>query len=444
MSNSKLHRSLWLQADLCLVSPMRLGNGLTLHSDDDLLLDSEGRSYIPGSSLAGVIYESLHGKTEMPEEDFKQLFGEHYLAGEKEYRQSMVIFHDAFFKEKESADIVIRDGIEMNGYTKTTKNQSKYNYEVLNPEVKFQFRMEILIRDEFKNLDVLQFVSNLLEMVRQGDFRIGAKTSRGLGQVTFDNILYRDLRIETAENMLEYAAFDWKQLMPIKEGALPPATYQSPYTTLEVPLQVQSTLLIRSYFLNNFDVDCEQLTVNDKAVIPGSAWAGVFRHKTKELLEELSDKKVAKQYIKALFGAEKEEEETKRSRIVFGESVDEALICVEGKKKSQLKEVTRNKIDRFTSGVLDTGLFSERIAVGGIYTLQIQIKQACNYEIGMILLTIAEIRNGLVALGGDTSIGRGTFMENGEVRLNGKKLEQTEMQQYWNKLGVELAKVGEA
>ncbi len=441
MSANKYCQSFLLMADLRLESPMIIGNGVNEHSDNDLLLDSEGRPFIPGSSLAGVIKSGLKNTTQISEKDLNLLLGEEGV----DSRQSMVIVNDCFLKKESKSEIVIRDGIEINEYTKTAKNKSKYDFEVLNSGCVFQFKMEIVTREKFKHLPVLQFVSDFLAYAENGDFRIGAKTSRGYGQVSLKNTSYQHIDFmdekkwkNPVEAIKFYADFQWDNLKGgVQDASLPPARYRSPYTMLEIPLEVESTLFIRSYFLSNFDVDAEQLMANGKAVIPGSAWAGCFRHKAKEFLYELADKSCAQEMTKEIFGAEKEDEDAASSRIIFFESED---LC----EQTLTKDVTRNKIDRFTGGALKTALFSERIAVGGNYILKIKLKDAKPYEIGLLLLVVQEIRHGLMAVGGTTSVGRGEFRGTDKnakelpVRVDGKLIDKNKMASYWKSLSEKL------
>ena len=49
------------------------------------------------------------------------------------------------------------------------------------------------------------------------------------------------------------------------------------------------------------------------------------------------------------------------------------------------------------------------MAVGGKFRLGIRIRDAKAYEIGMILLAIEDLCNGLLAIGGTTAAGRGVM-----------------------------------
>lgn len=65
-------KKVYYQLKLSQISPLRIGNGENDISDNDLMCDSRGIPFIPGSSMAGVLrekYEKLGGK------DPEKLFG---------------------------------------------------------------------------------------------------------------------------------------------------------------------------------------------------------------------------------------------------------------------------------------------------------------------------------------------------------------------------------
>lgn len=434
MSENKLCKSFWLRGVLCTKSPMLIGNGQQENTDNDLLLDGDRIPFIPGTSLAGVIRNGIREAEGLPKSALAQLFGDDTA----QHRQSMVIFHDAPLKNK--ARISIRNGIELNEDTKTAKNKSKYDFEVLDPGAEFEFRMEILIREKFAALPFLQFVSNFLSFAEEGNLRIGTRTTRGYGQLLLKNVCFRNLELKTAADMQAYLDFRWENMTGTKTELLPVSTYVNPYTRITIPLRVESTLLIRNYFLNTYDVDCEQLCVNRKAAIPGSAWAGVFRHKAVEFLKELSPE-IANAWIQELFGQEKEDVAKKKSRIIFEEIYEDVPKNKEG---SVLRELSRTKIDRFTGSVCKGALFFERVSVGGVFPLTIWIKDAQAYEIGLILLVAEEVGNGLAAVGGATAAGRGTMRWCGKPLLDGIPLTENEIQNYWDALSRKLTGEGNA
>jgi len=442
MSKNKLSRCFWLQAKLVLDSPVLTGSGKAENSDSDLLLDAEGKPFVPGSSMAGVVRSGIRSSESLTEAQLAALYGDDIA----QHRQSMITFYDSFPAEGSEADIVVRDGIELNEAAKTAKNKSKYNYEVLNPGAKFDFKIEILLREQFKTLPVIQFLRELKGFADSGDMRLGAKTARGFGRVHLEDICCRELVIQTPADMENYVNFSWDKVAQCGNAVdLSETAYRTPYTEIEVPLEVESTLLIRTYFLNNFDVDCEQMTVNGRAVVPGTAWAGLMRHRAADMLAEMScPAEKRKKLICGLFGAEKDSADISSSRIIFEETADEAPRLPEPEQWKQFRDITRNKIDRFTGGVLETGLFSERVAVGGRYTLRMRIKNASDGETGLMLLAAEDICHGLAAVGGATAVGRGTMKARGAVRVNGSEVQAAEKAGYWAALAQMLCAEVEA
>lgn len=439
MSKNRIRKCLWMQARLRLESPAAIGSGNSDHTDRDLLVGNDGRPFLPGASIAGIA-RSLLLRKENARQEFEEIFG-----GGEESRQSIATFWDGVIPEEEAFSVTSRDGVALNERTKTAVDKSKYDFEVLNPGTCFWLRMEIILREEQKNLPILQFVSNLIDCIQSGDFRIGGKTMRGYGKVSLEEIRILTKEFEGAhpEDFLEYVNFDWAEMEKADMVALPPSTYYSPYTELELLLRPESTLLIRDYFVQTMDVDCEQLQIDGKAVVPGTAWAGLFRHKILELLFECMDKKEekARNMVDKLFGSERKEKEKRRARIAFEEAAD-----LNG--QSDFRMITRNKIDRFTGGVLNAALFSERIAVGGMFRLGIRIQDAKDYEIGLLLLAIEELSNGLAAIGGTTAAGRGVMKAVDTVRLRTdagkvwKALRDDEKQVYWDALDEEIREEG--
>jgi len=100
-----------------------------------------------------------------------------------------------------------------------------------------------------------------------------------------------------------------------------------------------------------------------------------------------------------LFGYVKEDKkDAKASRIIIRESL------IDG---GELLTYTRNKVDRFTGGVVDSALFDEMPHYHGKVKLNIAIKKPEKWEIGLILLALKDMGNGIQPVGGGANIGRG-------------------------------------
>ena len=101
-------KKVYYQLKMNQVSPLRIGNGENDVTDNDLMCDSRGIPFIPGSSIAGVIrekYEKLIGK------DSNQLFG---MIKGSDISESRILVSDATGSEGAvltDYTITIRDGV---------------------------------------------------------------------------------------------------------------------------------------------------------------------------------------------------------------------------------------------------------------------------------------------------------------------------------------------
>lgn len=432
---NKLYRKIYIKSSLCLESPIAIGNGINEDTDSDLLLDSSGKSFIPGSSLAGIIKSQLLNKKDLDENILNKLFGKDENL--KENINSMIIFYDAFLQENSFNHISIRDGIKINDITKTSIEKSKFNYQVLDTGAKYDFKLEISIREKYKDLsdEIDKIINYIIEIIQSGELRIGAKTSRGYGKVSLEDILIKDFDdMNNLSQIKEYIDFDWndsemEELSKWRKKHQKTYEIKTPYTKISISLNIKNTLNIRNYSLNALDVDSEQINIDNRAVIPGTSWSGMFRKRAKEILKEINYNYDSNYMLDNLFGKIGENEETISSRIIFDESMDK-------QEESKMAYIHRTKIDRFTGGACNKGLFSSKVAVGGDFDLNIMIKDCKNYEISLIILVIKDIMNGLVAIGGETNVGRGIFESDNNIYID-KKLLTEEYEQEINKSLIE-------
>ena len=293
----KLSKSIYLKADLILKSPIIIGNGISEETDMDLLLDSDNNPFIPGSSLAGAINYELQNKRGIDEKNLNLLFGRKDVS-KKENINSMIYFYDAYLKDSYlennsiNKTICIRDGVKLKEDTKTAEDKSKYDFQVLNTGAVFEFKIEILLR---KNYDYLgdfskEIIGSILKIIENGELRLGAKSNRGYGKIGLENIKISQFDFDKKEDIDKYIDFEWNDMnSDYKEFIKLADKTKTPYTKIEVPLDIKSTLLIRTYFLSNTDVDSQQITIDKKAVIPGTSWSGMIRHRALQILKNINE-----------------------------------------------------------------------------------------------------------------------------------------------------------
>lgn len=138
--------------------------------------------------------------------------------------------------------------------------------------------------------------------------------------------------------------------------------------------------------------------------------------------------------IKQLFG---DVDENTKKATVSKVSIRESII--EG---GEPMRYTRTKVDRFTGGIVNSALFDEMPHYGGNVRLDISIKNLSEDEkwgVGLILLALKDMGNGIQPVGGDANIGRGILKKlNIEVNDNENKTD------YLKAVAEKLQEQGEA
>lgn len=389
-----------------LLSPISIGNGDDLLTDHDCLRNSKGVPFIPGTSLAGVF--------------------SHYLSDEMlalftpkigdEYKQSPYYISDANIvldDKKRNVSTSIRDGVKLKP-DKIAEDGAKFDFEIVESSTKFDFRIEVIVRDH-DNIDKMKKVVDvILHGLNSGEILLGYKSKRGYGKVKIEDVKIKEFTKNSLEEML---LFDKYQMDKYDQYSIPDIDNENKYDYMQVHLRQVGGISIRKYSATAGEVDFEHVTSNGKPVIPGTSWNGLIR---RQIAEYLDDDIISNCCVKIndWFGEAKKRDTTGRaSNIIIEESI------IQDAKRIQ---ITRNKISRFSAGVSNHALFSEVSYFNGDTVLGIKVKKSIEEDpdnsriIGVLSLVIKDIDNGFIALGGQTAIGRGLFKVL-KVTLNGNE-----------------------
>lgn len=400
-----------------LMSAMSIGSGDNELTDKDIVRDSRGIPYIPAAALAGV-YRSL-----FTEKAAKRYFGQ--IADEKRNEDAMdsrLIVYDAELCG-DSYCASTRDCVALDEW-KTAVDGAKFDFEVLEPGVRFVTYLEQNKENGDENAgDVIA------RAWKEGRIAVGGKTARGLGRTLADRVQIVEFPLgaehsQSIEDWLDFDVYDadcWAKCLETYGGSADCSCGEKGRQEVKIHLELKQKgpISIRVYTTDLKDAvsraneqasqpDYEQLTYKriedgreiSVPVIPGTSWAGCFRHHMERL---------DKNSIGDLFGYSGEKAK-KKSQIWFGESE------IEGAAE---KVVTRNAIDRFSGGAADSALFTEKMYRGGHTSLDIAFPRSCGEEFHKCLAAaVADLHMGFLSVGGETSIGHGLF-EVESVTCNG-------------------------
>lgn len=403
-----------------------IGSGEEESSDSDVLRDSDGNVYIPGTSLAGVSRHFLETVGINTDDIFGKIEVE--KEAEKDY-ESKIKFFDAFATNEVSTSV--RDSVRL--VDKISLDGSKFDYEIAEAGAEFIFKIEL----NTCSCEEKKICSYIINGFKNGDIRIGSKTTRGFGVVDIEDIKYLQLDLTNAEEMDTYINLDrdWNIVdKPFSAEELEKARYEEVYETIERDFSLKSFLFIRDYGStkkvegdDSKFVDAQTLTnAKEKPVIPGPSIAGVIRSHCRKILDKIGyeTEKERQDFINDLFGYEtevgedgklkRENEKKIKSNVLFKE-------CELDKDNIVFLNRTRTAVDRFSGSALQTGaLFTGNIACRNDnknpekVTITVKIKKdfkEMKLAKSLINTCLDDLGRGLIAFGGNTGIGAGIFEE---------------------------------
>lgn len=432
-----------------LTSPLAVGSGENRITDKDIILDGRGVPYVPASALAGV-YRQLFTKMTADKYFGSELTKERMDQSIKEGRniltESDIVVYNATIIDSAKRVITTRDMVALDEY-KVSKDGAKFDFQILEPGITFVTYIEQKMTCE-KEAYLLKEIAYAWN---QGKISLGAKTGRGYGHtelVELAECCY-DLANSKERNLwLDFDMYgdnDWTvcgkdDFSDCLSGLTPSAEkYQEVKNLyalhgiqkrkneeLKIVLDLKQCggISVRQYSTEVGDADYEQLTYHgDRPVIPGTSWAGAFREQMEKLDKEFQREA---RLTELLFGKVKKNDAagSHKTRITFSESEI---------KNGHWEVYTRNAVDRFTGGVVEQALYTERTYFNGKTRECISCdmtgidKNDVEYFGTVMAAAILDLDSGFMSVGGLTAVGHGLFTVE-EITINGRKIGYTSLE----------------
>lgn len=463
----KILRRIVVEGDLVLQTPAHLGNG-----DGDILVDMplltdplDGKSpLLTGASIAGALrgylHEREHGfrakvqkvntQTDKARSASELLFGG--SKGDVEGEQSPLIVEDV--RGKNDA-IELRDGVRLAGASRTAAHKKLFNIEMWEAGTMFPLRFELIVRQRDDVAMLKQALATALAGFNDGGITIGARKRRGYGQVSVTGWRVKAYDLANAAELLDWIENGDKALSGPTHldsvqaiGAGGTIADHRQVFHLKAEFSLDGSLLIRS----GSGPDIEQMAPHDadaqrpdfmhlhsarttadgtrkpEPILSGTSLAGALRARAFKIARLIAPptkegEKAARELIDGMFGADMDNLDTGAEPVASRVLVHERVVTgVENKLVPN-----RVSIDRFTGGTRDGALFNEQPLFGGApsaVTVDLQLVNPQDYEIGLLLLLLKDLWTGDLPLGGEISIGRGRLCgkncrlehQNGQVR----------------------------
>lgn len=422
-----------------LTSPLSVGCGKNQVTDSDIILDSRGLPYIPGTSLAGVYRRLFSEKTaetyfgaNLTEERIRTSSGE----GRNVLTESRIAVYDACLVPGKQYVITKRDRVALDEY-KVALPGAKFDFQILEPGAEFVTYIEqTMERDEE------QYIGNEIAYAwQQGSIRLGARTGKGYGATKSVEIFQCRFDLADKKDLDRWLSFDlygtdqWipddapvcmsreadsSERVRLEQACKAAGIHlqEKRLVCIRIGLKQAGGLSVRQYTTDVGEADYMQMKRKDGVpVIPGTSWAGAFRAQMGRLNPAFArGSAMSELFFGKLKG--KKAEESSKTRITFSESELE---------KEKWVTYTRNAIDRFTGGTVDGALYTERTCYDGTTQLGILcdfsgLEEEKIRNFGKTLAgAILDLHHGFLPVGGLTSVGHGLFRVT-EVAVDQEKI----------------------
>lgn len=406
---NKIVKRVVIFAQVKFTSPLSVSAGEGEWTDSDLLRDGDGRPFVAGSSLAGAMRAYLGRK-----KSEACLMG--YSGKDNDGKMSSLLLTDMILEDAYATGI--RDGVALSE-KKTALTAGKYELEILEAGAKAHFYMELVIREQDDEEEMLQEIAEILNGIETGEIRIGCKKTRGFGAFRIE---FLSSRTFSCDNYLEYRnayqEAEYRKKGNELEEWQAHNQNKGQMIHIEVPLKMDGGISIRQYAAKKGEPDFVHLTDHGMAVIPGSSFAGAIRHRVKKILNELEQQGIhtpREEAVNIAFGYADKEHSCSSNVIINEAEIHNARPLV----------MVRTGVSRFESSVKQRTLYKEKTYVEGRFTLQIAVRKGKNPQdeqwiLGLVLLAVKDLQNGLLAVGGQTAVGRGIFRADGALLIDGQ------------------------
>ncbi|GAB4263948.1 RAMP superfamily CRISPR-associated protein [Thermincola ferriacetica] len=431
-----------LEIEMENVSPLLIGSEGEL-MDTEVLKDSEGQPYIPGTSIIGVLRHLL-------EEQGKKQEAVMVLGGPD--RQSAVQVTDAC---PVCEDIVIakRDGVRIDVKTGTAMDQYKFDYEIIEPGCVFRFRIIATVREtdhstggqeekKWPDRDTLEKYLHLYAaMIKSGQVRLGRMTTKGFGRMQLVSARKRFLDFSRPSDLAAWLKNSYT-MTGLTEEELALDVPDNEFT-VDAWFDIVNSLIVRGYTGSIDEPDAVNIAYakkdpqgNTRYVLPGTSVKGALRHRALRIINTLGGdprKSIGEQMLKDFMGwaGEKDDEAKSGSKKKSTDDKFKSRLIVEetviNNAAAELQH--RIRIDRFTGGVIEGALFDSRPLwplagkSGPMVNIRLTVKNAREWEKGLVMLLLKDLWTEDLAVGGEKSIGRGVLRGvRAEVKDAGKSL----------------------
>ena len=413
---------------LILKTPAHFGNGdklaIKLKNGEpanvlELYKDPQDNSpLLPGASIAGGLRHYLTQRTlgyRTADTDkisvMKTLFGEALDEDKQTGNQSRLIIYDAYGTD---GRVITRDGVKINGKTRTASDGALYQIEMWDVGTKFPLCLELILYEEDtdKKDAYKQAFATLLKALQDGEIPMGARKNRGYGQCVVDNWAVYEYDLAKIDCFLLWVNGKDSTPTPDFLGLADEYTDKRQLVVLSATFELRDSLMIRAPIIkiNDKEVTPHLTNAFNQSLLTGTSIAGALRARAEKILNTIG-KPI--NLVQEMFGDDGKDENNQKVRDIKSSRLIVKEAIIQNGNMDYIQN--RVKIDRFTGGAYASALINEQPVFANndtLVTIELELRIPEDAEIGLLLLLLKDLWTEDLPLGGESSIGRG--------RLKGK------------------------
>ena len=410
-------------------TPLKTASGKSdFFVDAPVLKDWNGLPMILGTSIAGVLRKSFE------EEKANEIFGKdngsrllvsnaHLLDENQKLHHSFGLPNSNFLDKYNNLPIREHTAITHKG---VAKEHSKFDEEVVFAGSRFKFELEFL-GDKKEDESTWQ---KILELLKSPLFRLGGGSSKGFGEMKVESCLESSYIIGK-----DYQDKPSNLNKPLKNDLDKRRESQEKVCLYKINIKPDSFFSFGAGF---GDDEVDDIAVTEEIVkwkddkgafsekqilLPASSLKGALSHRVAFHYNKLKGNSIEtitepiENYIgennpavSSIFGHKKEKDSKgkelgKKGQALFSDMFQEF-------KEDEVKIFDHVKIDRFTGGAIDSALYNEKVmAHKENWNIEIILAKEIDDDVirEAFKLTLDDLCNGLLPLGGKVNRGHGIF-----------------------------------
>lgn len=390
--------------------PLHIGTG-SGESGEVLIHPEENRPFIQAAGIAGAFREFYQYDEELQ----ARLFGTpHGDSEEKEDGEgSRVFFTDGFFG-KSAVYTEIRPRLRIDGITGTAQSaktkgsqrKSGQKFEIESVAAGSRFSFSIYLYEKGKKEDLEKALEQGLRALHEGRIQLGGQKSNGCGYVNLTSVrkAVYDFYNSTDRKLWAEECKDMEDVLSdlLRAGR---AGYER--ICFELSGQTEGSILVKSIAVTEYGENApDAVNIRNhqrEYILPASSIKGVIRSQ----IEKVAAYRNIKDAVTDLFGKEEDDSQGGNPGKI------RCFDCVIGDIKDNERAMIQSRIhiDKFTGGVMYSGLFSEKPAYGKL-VIRVELEGDSDRESGLILMALRDLAIGIAPVGSGSSIGRGYLKGN--------------------------------